>query len=107
MVEVAVCGVKFVNLINTIKILEIHFPYNNKLNMEKKFLTAISTVQCVLKIWLMRNLTLEGKIMIFKTLAYVIIVHLCLKSVVPKQIIEEIENIQKHFLWNQCSNALG
>ena len=34
-VEVAVCGTKCVNLkVNTIKILGIHFSYNNNLNME-------------------------------------------------------------------------
>ena len=37
-VEVAVCGIKCLNLkVNTIKILGIHISYNNKLNMEKKF----------------------------------------------------------------------
>ena len=43
----------------------------------------------------MRNLTLEGKITVFKALALFRIVHLSLASVVPKKIIEEIENIQK------------
>ena len=71
--------------------------------MEKNFLTAISNIQSVLKIWRMRNLTLEGKIIVFKTLALSKIVHLCLTSVVPKQIIEEIENIQKNFLWNRST----
>ena len=51
----------------------------------------------------MRNLTLEGKIIVFKTLALSKIVHLCLTSVVPKQIIEEIGNIQKNFLWNRST----
>ena len=38
-VELAICGIKCVKLkINTIKILGIHFSYNNKLNMEKKCL---------------------------------------------------------------------
>ena len=46
----------------------------------------------------MTNLTLEGKIIVFKTLALSKIVHLCLISVVPKQIIEEIENIRKNLL---------
>ena len=46
----------------------------------------------------MRNLTLEGRMIVFKTLALSKIVHLCLTSVVPKQIIEEIENIQKTLL---------
>ena len=69
--------------------------------MEKDFLTAISNIQNVLKIWRKRNLTLEGKIIVFKTLALSKISHLCLTSVVPKQIIKEIENIQKNFLWNR------
>ena len=57
-IEVAFCGIKCVNLkINTINILGIHFSCSNKLNMEKKFLTAISNIESVLKIWCMRNLT--------------------------------------------------
>ena len=68
--------------------------------MKKNFLTAISNNQNVLKIWCMRNLTLEGKIIVYKTLVLSKIVLLCLTSVVTKQIIEEFENIQKSFLWN-------
>ena len=44
----------------------------------------------------MGNITLEVKIIVFKTLTLSKIVYLCLTSVVPKQIIEEIENIQKN-----------
>ena len=51
----------------------------------------------------MRNLTLEGQITVFKTLALSKIVYLCFISVVLKQIIEEIENIQKNFLWNRST----
>ena len=50
-----------------------------------------------------RNLTLEGKIIVFKALVLFKIVHLCLASVVSTEIIEEIENIQKQFLWNLSS----
>ena len=76
-IKVAVCGIKCVNVKgNTIKILGIHCSYNNKLNMEKNFLTAISSIQSVLKIWCMRNLTLEGKIIVFKMLTLSKIVHL-------------------------------
>ena len=66
--------------------------------MERNFLNAISNIQSVLKIWRMRNLTLEGKIVAFKTLSLSKIIHSCFTSVVPKRIIEEIENIQKTFL---------
>ena len=48
----------------------------------------------------MGNLTSEGKIIVFKMLALSKIVHLCLTSVLPKQIIEGIGSIQKNFLWN-------
>ena len=37
----------------------------------------------------MRNLTLEGKIIVFKTLALSKMIHLCLTLVATKQIIEE------------------
>ena len=94
-VEVAVYGIKCVNLkINVIKILGIHFSYNNKLNMEKDFLTVASNIQRILKVWRMTNLTFEGKVIVFRTLPLFKIIHLCFTSVVPKQIIEEIENIQ-------------
>ena len=76
-VEVVFCDITCVNLkVNCIEILGIHFSYVTKLNIEKKNLTAISNI--------------------FKTLTLSKIVYLCLTSVVPKQIIEEIENIQKN-----------
>ena len=81
----AVCEVKCVNLkVNTIKILGIHFSYNNKFNMKKNFLTTISNI--------------IEKVITFKTLALPKIIHLCLSSAVSKQIIEEIENMQEIFL---------
>ena len=54
----------------------------------------------------MRNLTLEGNITVFKSLTLFKIVHLCLTSVVPKETIEEIENIQKKFLWNGSTSKI-
>ena len=48
----------------------------------------------------MRNLTLEGKIILFNMLALSKIAESCFTSVVPKEIIEEIENIKKNFYWN-------
>ena len=81
----AVFGIKCVNSkVNTIKTLGVNFSCNDKLNMEKNFLTAILDIQNFLKTWRMRNLTLEGKITVFKTLTLSKIVHLCPTSVVPK-----------------------
>ena len=48
----------------------------------------------------MRSLTVEGKITIFKTLAISKIIHLSLVTNVPTEIINELNKIQKEFIWN-------
>ena len=68
-VKVAICGVECISLLtNAIKILNIYFSYNKKLENEKNFLDHITKLK-VMNIWKMRNLSLIGKITIFKTLA--------------------------------------
>ena len=47
----------------------------------------------------MRCLTLEGKTIVFKTLAISKIVFLSVISKVPTEIISELERIQQPFLW--------
>ena len=47
----------------------------------------------------MINLTLEGKIAIFKTIAISKIAFQSFIATVPKHIINELEEIQKAFLW--------
>ena len=70
-VEVAVCGMKCTDLCNeTIKkILESTFRTKQKSEMKKNVLESITKIQNVLKVWQMRRLTHEGKIIVFKTLA--------------------------------------
>ena len=52
----------------------------------------------------MRRLTLEGKIVIFKTIAISKIVFQAFITTVPKHIANEFKNIQKAFLWNNSSS---
>ena len=47
----------------------------------------------------MRRLILQGKIIVFKTLAILKIVFLSLISKVPTEIISELERTQKTFQW--------
>ena len=62
MVQVAVRGMRCVNLNNdTLEILGTNFPYNEKLKEEKSFYTTVTNIQQVLKIWKIRNLSLEQK----------------------------------------------
>jgi len=97
---VAVCGVKCIDLTTeTIKILGIHYSYNKKIQLERNFLRAIVKMENVLKLWRLRNLTLEGKINVFKSLAFSKIIHLALVTSISSDIIEHLNKIQKNFLW--------
>ena len=48
----------------------------------------------------MRNLTLEEKITIFKTLAIPKIIHLASVTVSPNSTITQLNKIYKEFIWN-------
>ena len=69
------------------KITGVHFWYNEANQDEKNFLETITKIQNVLRIWRMRSLTLEGKIIVFKTLAISKIVYLSTMIKVPTEII--------------------
>ena len=69
-VKLAVCGIHCVHLVlDTIKIFGAHPSYNEKLKEERNICLMIANIQRVLKLWKRRSLTLEGKTLIFKTLA--------------------------------------
>ena len=60
-------------------------------------------MQNVLNLWRMRNITLEGKIIISRTLVLSKIVYLTLIISFSKQVIEEIQKIQKAFTRNNLT----
>ena len=77
----------------------MHFSCNKKVQMQNNFITTIKKVQQVLCLWNSRMLTLQRRIMIFKTLAISKIVYLTLITNVPKVIVEELQKIQQKLLW--------
>ena len=68
--------------------LDIHFSYNKKIENEENFIKLIKKIENVLKIWKTRNLTVQGKITIFKTLAISKVIHLALVTIVAHVIID-------------------
>ena len=60
-------------------------------------------MQQVFKIWKMRKLTLEGRIVIFKTIAISKIIFEAFITTVPKHTAIELKKIQKVFFWNNSS----
>ena len=53
----------------TVTILGVHFSYNKNLEQDKDFCENIVKIENILKLWRMRQLTLEGRITVFKSLA--------------------------------------
>ena len=74
-----------------------HFSYNKKLKEKKNFYKIVTDMQRVLKIWKMRRLTLEGKIVIFKTIAISKIVFQAFITTAPKHIVNELKKNTKSF----------
>ena len=100
-VSMELCGMECIDLTkNSVKILGIHFSYNKKIENEENFIRLIKKIENVLKIWRTRNLTVQGKIAIFKTLAISKVIHLALVTNVTHVIIDQLNKTQKDFIWN-------
>ena len=52
---------------NSVKILGIHFSYNKEIENDENFIKLIKKIENVIKIWRIRNLTVQSKIAVFKT----------------------------------------
>ena len=101
-VPMELCGMECIDLTNSsVKILGIHFSYNKKIENEENFIKFIKKMENVLKTWRTRNLTVQGKITIFKTLAISKAIHLALVTNVPYFIVDQLNKIQKDFIWNR------
>ena len=99
--KMTLCGLKSLDLTKeSITILGLRISYNKRLQDDINFCTTIKNICNVIKLWRVGHLSLEGKINIFKSLALSKIVHLALFTIVPKNIIEELNDIQKKFLWS-------
>ena len=84
---------------DVIKILGIYFSYNNKIEQEKNFLNHIVKIQNILKLWKLRNLTIEGRIVVFKSLAISKLINLALVTEIPTTTINLVTKIQMGFIW--------
>ena len=76
---------------DVVKIIGIIFSYNEAIQNKLNFRATISKIQAVLKLWRLWRLSLEGKIIGFKSL--VVSKHFCLflLASVPNNIVEELQ----------------
>ena len=83
---------------DAIKILGIPFSYNINLMNQNNYCRAIANIQGILKLWRMRNLSIKGKIAVFKTLAISKLVYMALLTVIPNHITYEVAKTQNSFI---------
>ena len=97
-VNFAFCGMKNISLIKkTIKILDVHISYNKNLQCNQNFSNSIKNIVNVIRLQHMRNLTIEGKITIFKWLVITQISYLALLTRIPNFVFGQMKQIQKRF----------
>ena len=100
-VEVTLCGMRCVNLLeDTFKIFGIHYSYNKQLKNDENFKKYIAKIENVLKLWRAKNLSLDRKTTVFRSLALSKITHLALVKTIPPSIIDQLNKTQKNFTWN-------
>ena len=63
---------------DAVKIIGISLSYNKAIQNELNFRTTISKIRAVLKLWRTRKLSLEGMIIVFKSLSISKIAYLSL-----------------------------
>ena len=92
---------KSINLLtDSVKILGIHFSYNEQLALEKNFISVIKKIENVLAVWRMRSLTLMGKITVLKSLIFAKIVFASFLTNIPKLIVKNLIKLKNDFLWD-------
>ena len=64
---------------------------------ERNYLTTVKKIQKALNVWITTTLSLERKILIFKTLRISKIIYLSLIITVPNSILEEIQKFRNQF----------
>ena len=100
-VQTALPGVNNIDLMSAaIKILGVYFTYNSLIFREKNFFETIEKIENVLAVWRWRNLTLSGKITVFKSLAFSKLVFSSYLNFIPGLIIDKLNEIQKNFIWD-------
>ena len=74
------------------------FWYIKNFELEQNFKKPLIGIEEVLRMWRQRNRTLEGKIIIFKTLALSTFAFLAQVLLIPNEITTTVQQMQREFL---------
>ena len=70
---------------------------------QKSYCQAITKIHGILKLWRVENLSIERKIVVFKTLVISKLVYLALLTFIPNHILDKLAKIQKSFICDDSS----
>ena len=90
-------------MFNEIKILRVYYSYDKNFENQKNFINLVLKTEKLLRLRRMQNLSIAGKITVFKTLAISKMVHLALIKVIPNSVILELGKIKKDFIWKNSN----
>ena len=88
------------------KILGIHFSYDEKRNNELNFIQKIQKLQTKLDMWSAGDLTIFGRAMILKTLGLSQLVYSASNLVVPQGITDTVKTKSFKFLWRNKKDKI-
>ena len=84
-------------LFNAIKILRVYYSYDKNFENQENFINLVLKIETLLSLWRMKNLSIAGKITVFKTLVISKIVYLALVKVIPNSIILKQTTLYKDY----------
>jgi hypothetical protein len=82
------------------KALGIYYSYDEKEVEEKNFVEKLKELKTILGIWGQRDLSILGRITLFKSLAFSKVIYQCSNLTVPDAIIKELNQIGFNFIWH-------
>ena len=89
-----------------VKILGIHFSYDEKQNNYHNFAVKIQKLQTNLDLWKSRNLTLFGKVLIMKSIGLSQLVYSASNLNVPIDFTNDTQKKLFSFLWNKKKDKI-
>ena len=79
--------------------LGIFFSYDNNEMKEKNFTKKLKELKTLLAIWGQRELTVLGRITVFKSLALSKVIYQCNNLTVPDDFIKQLTQVAYNFIW--------
>ena len=83
----------------SIKVPGNHIRYSRNLANKLNFFNLIPGVNNIINLWKQRNLTIDGKIQVFRSLVFSKLAFVSSMNSVPGLLIDELQQIHKDFIW--------